>query len=206
MTPEPLPSQNENGILPYWAIVTNEFNDLGLTKAEFRVMSYIACVAGPPRYVCFAKVETIARETRTNPVYVRWIIRHLVHRRLVEKMQRPGKTCELRLADKLKWLAMHGQDADQVHAPYEESKDEAMEKIVWERLWTICPGAPKARYEKLYKEDPNLFEAVLADVEHRVKRAKDPRLAADRLRPVDNVWGLFQFTWDSWKRQNRKRK
>lgn len=193
--------------MPYWIYSSDEVEKLRLTKAEYRIMGYIGYRAGPPRYVCFANVAKIAYDTKTHPVYVRHVIRHLEHRGLVIKTERPGRTNELRLVDKIQWMAAHPHgDADKVHVRYEETRDESAKRIMWETLWTICPDAPKSRYEKLYKEDPTLFESVLADVKERVERERDPRRSAESIGPIKNVWGLFQYTWDSWKRTNDKRK
>ena len=188
-------NQNTKGALQYWAIISNELDDLGLTKAEFRIFCHICRRAGPPRFVCNAGNRSIARITRTHPDYVRWVVRHLVQRRLLVRVPRPGRTTELHPADKFAWLNKHGTDADKVNTAYEETAGESVYNILWSRLWTVMPGAKKARYEKRMKENPILFESVLAEVEDRVKRGKTA--SADSLSPIRDAVGLFEYTWSS---------
>jgi hypothetical protein len=188
--------------LPYWANVSSEMDDLGLTKAEFRILSHILRRAGKDS-VCDASVRTMARVTRTHPVYVRWIIRHLLKRKLIIRTIRPGRVNILEPAPKFEWLAVYGPNAIARPRDYEETADEATAHVLWARLWEIMPGAPKARFDKNMKEDRHLFERVLADVEDRVKRGKGNR--ADSLPPVRDVTALWNFTWTEFKKANPKR-
>lgn len=190
------------GFLAYWAIITPELDDLGLTKAEFRIFCHILRRAGPPRYVCYAGIRKIAEITRTHPVYVKWVIRHLVHRKLILRTKRPGQTSELRPAEKFSWL--NAREVDRTFFGYEERPQEAAENILWQRLWNIIPDAKKIRYEKRMREHPRIFESVLADVEERVKRgSSSSRYYSDRLPAVRDTTGLFEFTWKKFMEANK---
>lgn len=198
------PSHPDSGVKPFWCINTPELDELGLTKAEFRIFQHISRRAGPPHWICYAGIKSMARITRTHPDYVRWVIRHLIQRKLVLRVKRPGQSSHLRVADKMAWLAKHGMDADQVSTAYEETAAESAVQELWGRLWKLIPTAPKIRYERRMKENRHLFESVLADVEERVKRGASPRYSADRLGAVKDVVGLFEFTWTKFSEANKK--
>jgi hypothetical protein len=199
--PESLAPENDS--LPYWAVITRELDELGLTKAEFRIVCHIARRQGK-NGVCNAGIESIARWTRTHPVYVRWVLRHLIQRKLVIRTCRAGRTNYLRLADKFEWLNRYGPDADQVKTRYEETAGLAQKQVLWARVWETIPNAPKSLFEARMKEDPQLFEAALDEVENRVKRGnmKGP----DRLSNITNPLGYFHYIWETWKSANGRAK
>jgi len=184
-------------------MVSKEFDELGLTKAEFRIFCHISRRAGPPDFLCHAGIKSMARITRTHPDYVRWIIRHLIGRKLILRIKRPGQSSHLRLCDKFSWLAKYGTDADKVDTSYEETAGESAVAILWGRLHAVLPTAPRVRYEKRMKEHRHLFESVLAEVEHRVKRGQSGRYSSDKLDLVKDPAGLFEFTWKQFSEANR---
>lgn len=196
-------SEKPDGTLPYWGIISQDLDELGLTKSEFRIFAHVLRRAGPPRYVCNAGNRSISRITRTHPDYVRWVIRHLVKRKLLLRVVRPGQSTELRPCDKFAWLERHCRDADAVDTSYEETAGESQTQILWSRLWALVPGAPKARYERKMKDHPSVFESVLAEMENRVARGSNPRFSADRLAPVRDTAGLFEFTWKKYLEANK---
>src|ERR1700678_3320543 len=187
--------------VPWWGLVSRELDDLGLTKAEVRIFCHILRRAGYEK--CTAGNRSIARVTRTHPVYVRWIIRHLLKRKLIIRIVRPGRTNQLEPHPKYEWLARYGGDADSPSQPYEETKDEAANHVLWSRVWTVMPGAPKAPFEKRMKENRRLFESVLAEVEDRIKRGNSKY--GDSLSRVRNPVGYFNDTWERWFKANPKK-
>ncbi len=66
--------------LPYWGIISRELDDLGLTKAEFRIFCHVLRRAGASG-ACRDKIRTLARVTRTHPDWARWVIAKLVGRK-----------------------------------------------------------------------------------------------------------------------------
>lgn len=152
---------------------------------------------------CDAGVKSIGRITRTHPVYVRWVIRHLIQRKLVVRLIRPGRTSVLEPALKYQWLAKNGPDADQPSEAYEETADEASEHVLWARLWVCIPQAPRAPFAKQMKEDRWLFERVLAETEDRIKRGRSK--GSDSLGPLVNPRGYWNYTWEQFKKANTKK-
>jgi DNA-binding MarR family transcriptional regulator len=175
--------------LPFWCIISADLDDLGLTKAQFRIVAHIARRCGRDG-VCFSTVEEIGRVTRTHPVYVRWVVRHLVHRGLVVRTLRPGHTNYLELSDKAAWIAAGGKPQ---RGPVEEDTSEAGTKVLWERLWDLVPGAQRLRYQKRMKADPRKFERVLDELENRIKRGQSA--GPDRLEPVQSNEAMMEVIW-----------
>jgi hypothetical protein len=189
--------------VPWWGLIARELDDLGLTKAEFRIFCHILRRAGSGS-VCNAGVRSMARVTRTHPVYVRWIVRHLLKRKLILRTIRPGHTNVLEPAPKYEWLARYGTDADLPAKPYEETADEAALHVLWSRVWTVMPGAHKAPFEKRMKADRHLFERVLAEVEDRARRGQSK--GADQLLALKDPVAYFNYTWDQFRKANPKKK
>lgn len=217
---EPLPgSKGERqapapGVYPYWGTISRELNEkLRLTKAEFRILFYIVGRAGKDS-ACICGVKRIAYETRTHPVYVRWIVRHLLQRKLIKRICRPGSTNELRPAGKAEWLLRFGQydehgewsykdDGAQPEFTYEETASESHIKILWDRAFAAIPNAPKALFDKRMKDEPELFERVLAEVEDRAKRGR--MAGADRLPKLEDPLAYFNYTWSNWMTANGRK-
>jgi DNA-binding MarR family transcriptional regulator len=184
------------GPLPYWAIVTKELWELRLTKAQLVILCYIGYRARKDS-VCWAEIKTIGHETRTHPDYVRWVINFLVYRGLVVKTRRPGHTNYLELAPKAEWLAAHKGEKPGAQPEFEETKEEATEKVLWCRLWELIPGAPRALYRKRMKLDRRKVDRVLTELENRVRRGK--MTGPDALPPVENPAAIFEILWREFK-------
>jgi hypothetical protein len=189
----------ETARLPYWCIMTRELDDLGLTKAEFRIFCHVCRRAGS-RGACTDKIRTLAKVTRTHPDWARWVIQKLVERKLLVRTRRPGETNILEPCAKLEWLAKYGTDADKVPSAYEETKSDIANARLWSRLWAVIPDAPKTPFQAQLNRDPWLFERVLAEVENRIKRGE--RVGADHLNPVKNPRGMWNYTWKQFEAAN----
>jgi hypothetical protein len=191
-----------------WGTISKELDELGrysdvpnLTKAERAIFSHVLRTAGDEG-VCNRGVKSLARITRTHPKYVRYVVARLVRKALLEKMVIPGKESELRPCRKIPWLTDHSGRAGA--GVIEEDSQEASWKVVWDRLREMMPGMAPLRYRKLFEQHPAVFERVVEDLEERVKRGRDPRYAADRLPPVQDVVKYFERTWQMFLKANKR--
>ena len=195
------PDENETkdaGPLPYWAIISKEYRDLGLTKSEFAVFGNIISRAGWNKKhrcvgVCRAGTRRIADDTHTRPDYVRWVVRHLLFEGLLTRVVNPGRASELRPVDKIAWLAQHPHGRAHQVKGYEETADESRLTILWHRLWILLPTAKKIRYERRMKEDALLFESCIIELEDAVLR-EEHQARTSRGQIKDRV-ALFEFFW-----------
>jgi hypothetical protein len=176
-------------MLSYWAIVSREARSLGLTKGEFTIWMNIASHAGKDGF-CKCSVATLARETRTHPVYVRWLIRHLLKRKLVLRYMRPGEPNWYRLADKLSWLKDHGLGGPRT---YEETAGEAADHVFWGQIWEVIPNAPRALFKRRMAQDRAKFNQVLARVRARVQRGD--MMGSDALPELKSALAYFHWCW-----------
>ncbi len=189
-----------------WGWVSEEWDELQLTKAAWRIMGHIMRRAGPPDFMCYAGIRKISDVTRTHPVTVKRTIRYLERRELITRLKRHGRASILRMVDKLWWLRKHGASAAQAGTlPIEETEQDVKDMILWDRIWAIMPHIPKLRWQKRIAENRLLFEAALAETEQRCKRglgAAGGRYRADALKPVTDVVAVFEWNYQKLKDSN----